>query len=105
MIRLSKLMVATGILSVVGMGFGASSLQAQVPSGMTHAPRSLVMPGTYTSRFLPSVITPRRNFTQTTYATYPMVSRPQSTWSSATRDYSTGRDNLPLSKPWLRPLP
>ena len=105
MTRLSKLMVTTGILSVVGLGIGGTSARAQAPVRVPYAPRSYIVPGTPTFQVRPGVITASRGLAGITYATSPAGSRPRATWSSATRDYSTGRDNLPLSKPWLRPLP
>ncbi len=90
-------------MAVGGLGLGASSAHAQVPSGAAPAtaPRYYYGPGYYGYGYYyyptaPSVPTYRGGFYS---APSYRASRPA---SGVPRD-PTGRD-VPLYKPWLRPL-
>ena len=105
-------MVLVGVLTVSGLGLGASPATAQLPSGAAPAaaPRYYYGPGYYGYGYYsypaaPTVPTYSGGFySAPSYRTPEASSSPGDTLTSSYREWPTGR-NVPLAKPWLRPLP
>jgi hypothetical protein len=108
-------MVLVGVLTVSGLGIGASPAMAQVPSGAAPAaaPRSYSGDGNSYYPAAPTVPTPggRLFYSAPSYrAPDPSSGRgdaltgsSRGALTSSYREEPTGR-NVPLAKPWLRPL-
>ncbi len=93
----TRWMMLAGLMS---FGFLASPAQAQVAG--TAAPRTFYGYGSngygyYYYPTAPRVLAPRTDYVRVN----PVRAAVNSPYQ---RDWSTGRDNLPLSKPWMRPL-
>jgi hypothetical protein len=87
--------------------FEFAAAPTAAPGGGSNASRYVYRPGYLGYGYYSYEFTPGQNTNSLEYSAYTSPSSGGSSsgsFDTSHRDWSTGRDNLPISKPWLRPF-